>query len=625
MERLIKIIDSGNPRYTLEPSHIVLGRMYDHDSEELVVEIPKSESESVCTLIIADTNKTPLYSVEIKDGRYKIPSIISQHHRVLLAFSFTRNDGYIKGSEIAVGDFESTIKPFGFEPIVSSTSLEITPQTNEQVFVPETGAYYDKVSVGAVTSSIDENISPLNIRKGVSILGVNGNIISNINQNEVYFTNETGSGAIIGHIELDDTYDLYGYTNTLHDVYYTSDYTFLKNKKTGETEKILDTGFQQFEKYNEDIICLAYEGSSNVIYNYKTKQTIFSYVNSRAGGNIYVTTNSVIFSGSPPKIYSFSENKEIDYYNTISYSLNCLKIDEHRVMFNDYYLPVFDDRTNTFIIISDSNTNLNDFEYNKVVEFNGDKYFCRKDNNVYRVNGEFTKIKNKISCNEPNNLSIINNNLYVCGNAYKTGGFYKIDIENNVTIEMKGNLSYCNLCITNGTNAIIFNSTKNQFFNGKTETFTDLASTGIRHIQSNESFNKLHYNYSYLILDKNNIVYLEGNSKCCRINLETGEEIISSVSASNTNRILKGKDYLLVFGNQKSTQTAIYKIKISDMSTTKGIMQAHGNITFKQIDNKYYIYQGLAYEFFYDTYVVSTFDITNDEFKLYKIGSIDYI
>ena len=176
MERLIKIIDSGNPRYTLEPSHIILGRMYDHDSEELVVEIPKSESESVCTLIIADTNKTPLYSVEIKDGRYKIPSIISQHHRVLLAFSFTRNDGYVKGSEIAVGDFESTIKPFGFEPIVSSTSLEITPQTNEQVFVPETGAYYDKVSVGAVTSSIDENISPLNIRKGVSILGVDGNL-----------------------------------------------------------------------------------------------------------------------------------------------------------------------------------------------------------------------------------------------------------------------------------------------------------------------------------------------------------------------------------------------------------------------------------------------------------------
>lgn len=176
MERLIKIIDSGNPRYTLEPSHIILGRMYDHDSEELVVEIPKSESESVCTLIIADTNKTPLYSVEIKDGRYKIPSIISQHHRVLLAFSFTRNDGYIKGSEIAVGDFESTIKPFGFEPIVSSTSLKITPQTNEQVFVPETGAYYDKVSVDAVTSSIDENISPLNIRKGVSILGVDGNL-----------------------------------------------------------------------------------------------------------------------------------------------------------------------------------------------------------------------------------------------------------------------------------------------------------------------------------------------------------------------------------------------------------------------------------------------------------------
>ena len=509
---------------------------------------------------------------------------------------------------------------------VETESIVVTPKTTAQTILPSEDKLIDKVDVTAVDRTIDINIQPENIKKGVDILGVEGNIVSNINENEVYFTNETGSGAIIGHIELDDTYDLYGYTNVLYDVYYTSNYTFLKNKKTGETEKILDEGFQQFEKYNEDIICLAYEGRSNVIYNYKTKQTIFSYVNSKAGGNIYVTTNSVIFSGRPPKIYSFSENKEINYYNHISYNLNCLKIDEHRVMFDDYYLPVFDDRTNTFITISDSSTNLNDFEYNKVVEFNGDKYFCRKDNNVYRVNGEFTKIKNKISCKEPNNLSIINNNLYVCSNAYNTGGFYKIDIENNVTVEMKGNLSSCNLCITNGTNAIIFNSTKNQFFNGETETFTDLASIKIRQIQTNESFNRLYYNYSYLILDKNNIVYLDGNSKCDRINLETGEEIISSVSASNTNRILKGKDYLLVFGNQQSTQTKIFKIKISDMSTTtNGIMQTHGNITFKQINNKYYIYQGLVNEYFYDTYVVSTFDITNDEFKLYKIGSIDYI
>ena len=80
----------------------------------------------------------------------------------------------------------------------------------------------------------------------------------------------------------------------------------------------------------------------------------------------------------------------------------------------------------------------------------------------------------------------------------------------------------------------------------------------------------------------------------------------------------------MAFG--ESTQTKIFKIKISDMSsTTTAIMQNHGCIIFKQINNKYYIYQGLADSYFFDTYVVSTFDITTDEFKLYKIGSIDYI
>lgn len=534
---------------------------------------------------------------------------------------------------IKVGDkiYEATEALCGDGGKVETESIVVTPKTTAQTILPSEDKLIDKVDVTAVDRTIDINIQPENIKKGVDILGVEGNIISSVNENEVYFTNETGSGSIIGHVELDDTYDLYGYTSNIKNEYYTSNYTFLKNKKTGETEKILDIGFQQFARYNEDIICLSFEGRSNVIYNYKTKQTIFSFVDSTATGGIYITANAVIFSGGnngrAVKIYSFTENKEIQYTSSNSYLLECLKIDEHRILFSDYYLPIFDDRTNSFTNLSTTSTNILRFDDNKeIIEFNNDKYFCRFDGKIYRVNNEFTELKSQIACGSAISLRVINNNLYVCSNLYNNGAFYKVDTENNTVIKMKENLNYCNLCITNGTNAIIFNSTKNQFFNGETETFTDLGSTGIKIFKTNEAFNRAYYSKSYLILDENNVVYLDNNSKCDKINLETGEEIRSSINIANTNKILKGKDYLLVFGSHQSTATEIFKIKISDMSsTTTAIMQNHGCIIFKQINNKYYIYQGLTDSYFFDTYVVSTFDITTDEFKLYKIGSIDYI
>lgn len=53
----------------------------------------------------------------------------------------------------------------------------VSPKTTAQTIVPDEG--YDgmeKVNVGAVTSNIDNNIISENIKKGVSILGVNGTL-----------------------------------------------------------------------------------------------------------------------------------------------------------------------------------------------------------------------------------------------------------------------------------------------------------------------------------------------------------------------------------------------------------------------------------------------------------------
>ena len=53
--------------------------------------------------------------------------------------------------------------------------LSVTPITSEQEKTPTTGKVgFSKVTVSAVTSAIDANILPENIKAGVTILGVEG-------------------------------------------------------------------------------------------------------------------------------------------------------------------------------------------------------------------------------------------------------------------------------------------------------------------------------------------------------------------------------------------------------------------------------------------------------------------
>lgn len=56
----------------------------------------------------------------------------------------------------------------------------ITPTTSEQVVNSDDGFELTKVIVKEVTSTIDENIKPQNIKAGVSILGVTGNVTGGI-------------------------------------------------------------------------------------------------------------------------------------------------------------------------------------------------------------------------------------------------------------------------------------------------------------------------------------------------------------------------------------------------------------------------------------------------------------
>ena len=70
---------------------------------------------------------------------------------------------------------------------VIEPQIEVTPTTSQQVIeAPEGVEGYELVIAHAVTSDIDSNIKPENIREGVTILGTQGNLVE-LNGEEVEF------------------------------------------------------------------------------------------------------------------------------------------------------------------------------------------------------------------------------------------------------------------------------------------------------------------------------------------------------------------------------------------------------------------------------------------------------
>lgn len=66
-------------------------------------------------------------------------------------------------------------------------NIEINPSKEEQNYKSENYYGYDEVKVNGVTSEIDNNIKPENIKEGVSILGVSGNV-EEVNTTEIRIT-----------------------------------------------------------------------------------------------------------------------------------------------------------------------------------------------------------------------------------------------------------------------------------------------------------------------------------------------------------------------------------------------------------------------------------------------------
>ena len=101
----------------------------------------------------------------------------------------TKNSGYYNSLQVnaVTSSIDSNIKPENIKSGISilgvngtlvelnGHELEVTPSTEQKVIEPEENYNaITRVTVKAVTSAIDSNIVPANIRKGVSILGVEG-------------------------------------------------------------------------------------------------------------------------------------------------------------------------------------------------------------------------------------------------------------------------------------------------------------------------------------------------------------------------------------------------------------------------------------------------------------------
>lgn len=105
----------------------------------------------------------------LKQMEKKLPAQTKNINPTTASQVVTADSGY-KLSQVNVG----AVNPADYYK--PEQSLDITPKTTSQTITPSGNSVYNRVSVSAVTSAIDSNLIPTNIRKGKTILGVVGNL-----------------------------------------------------------------------------------------------------------------------------------------------------------------------------------------------------------------------------------------------------------------------------------------------------------------------------------------------------------------------------------------------------------------------------------------------------------------
>ena len=130
-------------------------------------------------------------------------------------------------------------------------TFNVQPTTSDQTITPTEGSVFSGGTVHAVTSAIDSNIQPENIKQGVNILGVAGTLEEGI----------TPAGTIA--INLNGTYDVTNYASAEVNVGDTPDYRYMN----GTVDK---AGLKAIGWTDEDI--LTYEQNKTPHYTWQNDQ-----------------------------------------------------------------------------------------------------------------------------------------------------------------------------------------------------------------------------------------------------------------------------------------------------------------------------------------------------------------
>lgn len=89
------------------------------------------------------------------------------------------NTELVNQNKALVEDIKTLVGGISIDPTLQEKTVE--PTTKQQVITPDTGKdRFSKVTINAVTSSIDSNIVAENIKKDTTILGVTGTYEGNI-------------------------------------------------------------------------------------------------------------------------------------------------------------------------------------------------------------------------------------------------------------------------------------------------------------------------------------------------------------------------------------------------------------------------------------------------------------
>lgn len=112
----ITILDHGNDKYTINCNTNVLGRRYDNLSEKISIIKPEVEKDSICVMVVTYGNNV-IDHIIVEDEPIDITSNLSQYETVKIGFSFTKPNGYIKGSEVKQFMFLQAPKPDDFIPV----------------------------------------------------------------------------------------------------------------------------------------------------------------------------------------------------------------------------------------------------------------------------------------------------------------------------------------------------------------------------------------------------------------------------------------------------------------------------------------------------------------------------